>query len=191
MNSLIKVMAGLFIITLDGRIQMDIVMANILTDIVGHALVIWGVTGLIPWSPCFKSSRLHAVLSLIFSLGTRVVTSQGMSQSFMALMYGMTAIFYIYMTYYIMEGLMVKNKMEKITEPNSNLKGAWMALAVAEFLYSFCYLADIGSLMQEFELAGLEGAVRGLVGAAAFATSTFFIIMINQVRGLLFPKQGA
>ena len=58
----------------------------------------------------------------------------------MALMYGMGAIFYIYMTYYIMEGLMVKNKMEKITEPNANLKGAWMALAVAQF-FQHCVLA--------------------------------------------------
>ncbi len=188
MKDLIKVMAGLFIISLDNRIRMDIIMVNIVTDIVGHTLLIWGVTGLIPWSPCFKLSRKHAVLSLIFCLGTRLVTYLNMPQSVMALMYGMGAIFYIYMTYYIMEGLMVKNKMEKITEPNANLKGAWMALAIAQFFYCLCYLADIGEFLEEVGLGGLESPVKGLFGAAAFALSTFFIIMINQVRGLLYPK---
>lgn len=131
MKDLIKVMAGLFILSLDNRVQMDIVAINVITDIVGHALVIWGVTGLIPWSPCFKRSRTHAVLSLIFCLGIRGVTYFQWPQAFISLVYGMSAIFYIYMTYYIMEGLMVKNKTEKITEPNANLKGAWTALAVA------------------------------------------------------------
>ncbi len=188
MKDLIKVMAGLFILSLDNRVQMDIVAINVITDIVGHALVIWGVTGLIPWSPCFKRSRTHAVLSLIFCLGIRGVTYFQWPQAFVSLVYGMSAIFYIYMTYYIMEGLMVKNKTEKITEPNANLKGAWTALAVAEFLFCFCYLADIGELLQEIGLGGLERSVRGLFGAAAFALSTFFIIIINQIRGLLYPK---
>ena len=189
MKALIKLMAGLIIITLDGRIQLDIMPVNVITDIVGYGLIIWGATELVSWSPCFKSCRLHAVLSLIFSLGIRMVTYFEMSHSFVALMYGMTAIFYIYMTYYIMEGLMVKNKMEKITEPNANLKGAWMALAVAEFLYSLCYLADIGTFLEEVGLGGLEAPVRGLVGAVAFALNAFFVIMINQVRGLLYPKK--
>ena len=191
MKDLIRVMAGLFIISLDNRVQMDILTVNVITDIVGHGLLIWGVTGLIPWSPCFKSSRTHAILSLIFCLGVRLVSYYPVMHSLSALMYGMAAIFYIYMTYYIMEGLMVKDKMEKITEPNANLKGAWIALAIAEFLYCFCYLAEIGEVLVEIGLGGLEGPARGLMGAAAFATSTFFIIMINQVRGLLFPKEEA
>lgn len=188
MKDLIRVMAGLFILSLDNRVRMDIFTVNVITDIVGHGLLIWGVTGLIPWSPCFKSSRTHAILSLIFCLGVRVVSYYPVMHSLTALMYGMAAIFYIYMTYYIMEGLMVKDKMEKITEPNANLKGAWIALAIAEFLYCFCYLAEIGEFLNEVGLGGLEGPIRGLTGAAAFATSTFFIIIINQVRGMLFPK---
>lgn len=190
MKALIRLMAGLIIITLDGRIQMDTVVINVITDLVGHALIIWGATGLIPWSPCFKSCRLQAVLSLVFSLGIRLVTYYELPHSFAALTYGMAAIFHIYMTYYIMEGLMVKNKMEQITEPNANLKGAWMALAVADFLYCLCYLADIGTFLEGVGLGGLEGSVRGLVGAAAFALNAFFVIMINQVRGLLYPKKA-
>lgn len=189
MKDLIKLIAGLLIITLDGRVQMDILAVNVATDLVGHALIIWAVTGLISWSPCFKSSRTYAILSLLFSLGIRLVTWRGMSQSFVALMYGMSTIFHIYMTYYIMEGLMVKGKMEKITEPNANLKGAWMAMAVAEFLYCLCYLTDIGTFLQDNGLGGLEAPVRALVGAASFALNAFFIIIINQIRGLLYSKE--
>lgn len=189
MKALIKLMAGLFIVALDGRVQMSMVLVNVITDVVGYALIFIGLTELIPWSPCFKRGRKHAVGAFIFSLGIRAVTYFGLSQSFAALAYGMTAIFYIYMTYYIMEGLLVKNKTEKITEPNSNLRGAWTALAVGQFLYSLCYLAEIGSFLEEVGLGGLDAPVKALFGAAAFATNTFFIIMINQTRLLLFPKQ--
>lgn len=191
MKDLIKVMAGLFIISLDNRIQMDILPVNVATDIAGHLLLIWGVTGLIPWSPCFKSSRFQAVLSLAFCLGIRLVTYLKLSHSAVALMYGMSTIAYIYMTYYMMEGLMVKIKTEKLTELNANLKGAWMALAVAGFVYCLCYLADIGSFLQEVGLGGLESPVRALTGAAAFGTNAFFVIMINQIRESLYPKTGA
>lgn len=188
MKALIKLMAGLLIITLDGRVQMDIVAVNVITDLVGHALIIWAAAELTEWTPCFKSCRNYAILSLFGSLAIRLVTWKGLTDSFTALAYGLATIFRIYMTYYIMEGLMVKNKMEKITEPNANFKGAWMAMAVAEFLYCLCYLTDIGDILTEFGLGGLEESVRALVGAAAFALNTFFVIVINQIRELLYPK---
>lgn len=189
MKALMKLMAGLFIVALDGRVQMNIILINIITDAAGYALILMSLTELIPWSPCFKRGRRHAIGAFISSLGIRAVNYFELPQSFYALVYGMSAIFYIYMTYYIMEGLLVKNKTEKITEPNSNLRGAWTALAIAQFLYSFCYLAEIGSLLEGVGLGGLEAPVKALFGAAAFAANTFFVIMINQIRMLLFPKQ--
>lgn len=190
MKEFIKLMAGLLIISLDGRVQMNLTAVNVVTDLAGHALIIWAVTEMMEWSPCFKRCRNYAVLSLVGSLAVRLVTWKGLTGSFPALAYGLAAIFRIYMTYYMMEGLMVKNKMEKITEPNANFKGAWMALAVAEFLYCLCYLTDIGELLAEFGLGGLEGSVRALVGAVAFALNAFFVIVINQIRELLYPRKS-
>lgn len=189
MKNLIMLMAGLLIATFDERVQMSIIPINVVTDIVGYALVIWGLTGLITWSPCFKRARTYAVLAMISTLGIRVVNYFGIEYSADALTYGLAAIFYIYTTYYVLEGIMVKNKTEKITEPNANLKGAWMALSVAQFLYSICYLTDIGGLLENIGLGGLEDPIKSLFGAAAFATNAFFVIMLNQVRMLLFPKQ--
>lgn len=189
MKDLIILMVGLVVATFDERVQMNIIPVNLVTDIVGYALVIKGLTGLIPWSPCFKRARIYAVLAMISTLGIRAVRYFGIAYSADALTYGLAAIFYIYTTYYILEGIIVKNKMEKITETTSNLRGAWVALSVAQFLYSICYLADIGSLLEGIGLAGLEDPIKSLFGAAAFATNAFFVIMLNQTRILLFPKE--
>lgn len=189
MKDLIMLMAGLLIATFDERVQMSFIPVNVVTDIVGYILLIRGLTGLIPWSPCFKRSRTYAIFAMISTLGIRVVNYFGIAYSADALTYGLSAIFYIYTTYYILEGIIVKNKTEKITETNANLRGAWMALSVAQFLYSLCYLADIGNLLEGIGLAGLEDPIKSLFGAAAFATNAFFVIMLNQTRILLFPKQ--
>lgn len=189
MKSLIMLMAGLLIASFDERVQMAFIPVNVVTDIVGYVLIIKGLTGVIPWSPCFKRSRTYAILAMIATLGIRVVNHFGIEYSADALTYGLSAIFYIYTTYYILEGILVKTKTEKITETNSNLRGAWMALSVAQFLYSICYLADIGGLLENIGLAGLESPIRSLFGAAAFATNAFFVIMLNQTRMLLFPKK--
>lgn len=189
MKALIELMAGLFIIALDGRAQMNIILVNVITDVVGYALLIIGLTGLIPWSPCFKKGRWHAIGAFIFSLGLRLVKYLELSQEYDTIVYGMTAVFYIYMTFYIVEGLAVKCKVENITEQNSNLKGIWVISAAAQMLYSFCHLVDLQGFLAGFELGVLTAPIRIVVGVAAFVANSFFVIVINQIRIQLFPKQ--
>lgn len=189
MKDMIILMAGLLIATFDERVQMNIIPVNLVTDIAGYALVIRGLTGLIPWSPCFKRARRYAIFAMLSTLGIRAVKYFGIAYSADALTYGLAAIFYIYTTYYTLEGITVKTKTEKITETTSNLRGAWVGLSVAQFLYSLCYLADIGSLLEGIGLAGLETPIKSLFGAVAFASNAFFVIMLNQTRQLLFSKK--
>lgn len=191
MNCILKVMLGLFLSVLDGKVQINIWYLNILTDILGYGLIIWGVHEMIPWSPCFKKSRTHAVWAAVCSIGLRFALNFSVSYSIQSLLRGMGTIFFIYLTYYMMEGYVVKNKMDKIEEPTGNLKGAWIALAVSNALYCFCYLADLKELMLELGLEGLEQTVIGLMGVAVFATDVFFIMVMNQERSLIFPREDS
>lgn len=189
MKALIELMLGLFIITLDGRAQMNIILVNVITDVAGYGLLIAGMTGLIPWSPCFKKGRWHAAGALVFSIGLRVVQYLELTQEYRAVAYGMTAVFYIYMTFYIVEGIDVKCKTEKRTEQNANLRGIWIVTAAAQMLYSFCSLVDLQGFLEGFQLGVLTAPLRAVLGVLAFVANSFFVITINQIRIQLFPKR--
>lgn len=186
---IIMIIIGLLITAVDMEWLIAGVQINLLSDLAGYILILIGLKGMLEWSPCFKRSRKHALLSLLSYIGLRISLNLGAGQQAIGLFVGLGTIFFIYMTYYMMEGMIVKNKTEKVFEPNANLKGSWIAMAAAMFVYCFCNLADLKAIAEQYNLPGLENLVMMILSVAVFATEAFFCMVLNQNRMLLFPVQ--
>lgn len=189
MNAMLTLMAGLLIVALDFEVSIGGIAINIISDIIGHFIIIFSAKKLIPWSPCFKKTIKHGILGAIFYLGYRISINMGAVISLQLFFSGFGAIFYIYMTYYIMEGLVVKNKMEKMTEPNGNLKGSWVAMAIVAFAYCFASLMNLQQVMIELGVPGLDNIILLVLNGAVLITTVFFVMVLNQNRMLLLAKQ--
>lgn len=182
MNCIIKIIIGILITAIDMEMRIGGVQINIVSDLIGYGIVIWALKDMIPWSPCFKKSRKFAILSIITYIGLRFSLNIQTELNWRVAFIGFGTIFFIYMTYYIMEGMLVKNKMEKIYEVNQNLRGSWIIMTISIFIYCFLSITDLSVLTQEWGLPGLENLVLAIVGVICFAALIYHLMILNQNR---------
>lgn len=189
MSCFFKMIVGFLFLAFRFQVEIVGMTVDVLSDIIGYGLIIWSCKEMIEWSPCFKKTRKNAILALILYVGNVVMQNFNASSVMQGVFLGFGTITFIYMTYYILEGLYVKNKTEKVYEVNSQLKGAWIAMAVARFLYCFFSLADLETLTEELGIVGSESFILQIIEMIGLLTQVFFILTLNQNRVLLEENQ--
>jgi len=188
MNCFIKLIIGFLFHAFDFQMNVGSFTFDIVPDFVGYGLIFWACKDMLDWSPCFKKVRKHAVIALVISVIGMIAQNGNAGFTIQGTLLGIETIAFIYMSYYILEGLYVKNKTEKIYELNSQLRGSWIALAVAHFLYCFCMLTDLEALTKELGIEGAENMILTVISGIAFVVEAFFLLTLNQNRVLLQEK---
>lgn len=189
MNCWIKMIVGFLFLAFDFQVNIAGVTLDIVSDIIGYVLIILACKEMLEWSPCFKKTRKHAVIALVVYILSIVAQNINAGFTIQGTLLGIETIAFIYLSYYVLEGLYVKNKTEKIYELNAQLKGAWIAMAVSRFVYCFFMLTDLESLTEELGIAGAEGMILTGISAVALVIEVFFILLLNQNRVLLDEKK--
>jgi len=189
MDCLIKMIIGFLFLAFNFQVTIGGITFDIIPDVVGYVLIIWSCKEMIEWGPCFKKTRKHAIIALIISFCSIIAQNVSPNFTIQGTLLGLETIAFIYLSYYIMEGMYVKNKTEKIYELNSQLRGAWIAMAVSRFIYCFCMLTDFEALTEELGIAGAEGLILSVIHAVAFVIEVFFLLLLNQNRMLLDEKK--
>lgn len=188
MSDFLKMIVGFLFLVFNIQVKLGKFTLDIIPDFIGYGLIFWAGKGLIEWSPCFKKTRKHAVIALVISVCRIVVQNINAGFTVQGTLLGIETIAYIYLSYYVMEGLYVKNKTEKIYELNSQLRGSWIAMAISRFVYCFLGLTDLESLTAEMGIEGMESMILVVVSAVAFVIEAFFLLTLNQNRMLLEEK---
>lgn len=185
MNCFLKMIIGFIFLSFDLRVNFGGFVVDILSDVIGYGFIIWSCKEMLEWSPCFKKTRKHAIIAVILCI--LKIAAENMKAGFTinASLTGLETIAFIYTTYYILEGLYVKNKTEKIYEISAQLKGSWIAMAVSSFLYSFLSMSDLSAVVEEMNLPGLDTVIMQVLSVVSFAVQIFFMLTLNQNRILL------
>lgn len=190
-SDFLKMIIGFLFLVFNIQVKLGSITLDIIPDFIGYILIIIACKGMIEWSPCFKKTRKHAIIALVISVCRIFAQNQNAAFRVQGTLLGIETIAYIYLSYYMMEGLYVKNKTDKVYELNSQLKGAWIVMAVARFAYCFLSLADLESLTAEFGLEGMESTILLIISAVEFVIEAFFLLTLNQDRMLLEEKKKA
>lgn len=188
MSDFFKMMIGFLFLVFNIQVKLESITLDIIPDFIGYGLIFFAVKGMIDWSPCFKKTRKHAGIALVISVCRIIALNMNLAFTVQGTLLGIETIAYIYLSYYVMEGLYVKNKTEKIYELNSQLRGAWIAVAVSRFIYCFLGITDLDSLTKELGIEGMESTILILISAIAFVVEAFFLLTLNQNRMLLEEK---
>ncbi len=191
MSDFLKMIIGFLFLVFNVQVKLGSITLDIIPDFIGYGLIFLAAKEMLDWSPCFKKTRKHAVIALVISIGRVIALNRNLAFTVQGTLLGIETIAYIYLSYYVMEGLYVKNKTDKIYELNSQLRGAWIAVAVARFIYCFLGLTDLESLTAEFGMEGLESTILILVSVVAFVVEAFFVLTLNQNRMLIEEKNKA
>lgn len=191
MSDFLKMILGFLFLVFNIQVKLGSITLDIVPDFIGYVLIFLACKDMIEWSPCFKKTRKHTIIALVISVCRIFAQNINAGFTVQGTLLGIETIAYIYLTYYIMEGLYVKNKTEKVYELNSQLKGAWIAMAVSRFLYCFLSLADLDSLTKEFGIEGMESIILLIISAVAFVVEAFFLLTLNQNRMLLEENKKA
>lgn len=189
MNCFIKMIIGFLFLAFDFQIKPGGLTLDLASDIIGYVFIIWSCKETIEWSPCFKKTRKHAIIALIIHILSVIAQNINAGFTIEGALLGIETIAFIYMSYYVLEGLYVKNKTEKVYELNSQLKGAWIAMAVSRFVYCVLTLADLNTITEGLGIVGMEGTILTILNAVAFIIEVFFLLSLNQNRILLEEKK--
>lgn len=188
MSDFFKMIIGFLFLVFNIQVKLGGITLDIVPDFIGYILIILACKGMIEWSPCFKKTRKHAIIALVISVCRMVAQNRNAGFRVQGSLLGIETIAYIYLSFYILEGIYVKNKVEKVYELNSQLKGSWIAMIVARFAYCFFSLTDLDSITKEFGMEGMESMILLVISAVAFVIEAFFILTLNQNRMLLEEK---
>ena len=188
MSDFLKIIIGFLFLVFNIQVKLGSITLDIIPDFIGYALIILAGKGLVEWSPWFKKTRKHAIIALVISICRLIAQNVNATFTVQGTLLGIETIAYIYLSYYILEGLYVKNKTDKLYELNGQLKGSWIAMAVSRFLYCFLGLTDLNSLTAEFGIEGMESTILLIISAVVFVVDAFFVLTLNQNRMLLEEK---
>ena len=188
MSDFLKMIVGFLFLVFNIQVNLGSLTLDIVPDFIGYGLIFFACKGMLDWSPCFKKTRKHAIIAFVISLCRIIALNVNASFTVQGTLLGIETIAYIYLSYYVMEGLYVKNKTDKVYELNSQLRGSWIAVAVSRFVYCFLSLADLDSLTVELGLEGMESMILIIISTVAFVIEAFFLLTLNQNRVLLEEK---
>lgn len=188
MSNFLKMIIGFLFLVFNIQVKLGNITLDIIPDFIGYILIFLAVKGMIEWSPCFKKTRKHAMIALVVSVCRIIAQNTNAIFTIQGTLLGIETIAYIYLSYYVMEGLYVKNKTDKIYELNSQLRGAWIAMAVSRFIYCFLGITDLNSLTTEFGMEGMESIILVIISTVEFVVEAFFLLTLNQNRMLIEEK---
>ena len=180
---------GFLFLVFNIQVKLGGITLDIVPDFIGYGLIFLATKGLLEWSPCFQKTRKYAVIAFVISVCRIIAQNINATFTVQGTLLGIETIAYIYLSYYVMEGLYVKNKTDKIYELNSQLRGAWIAVAVSRFIYCFLGLTDLDSLTAELGIEGMESTILVLISAVTFVVEAFFVLTLNQNRMLIEEKK--
>lgn len=189
MTGIVKIVIGLILMIIGIEARISWLRFDIISDIIGSILVIIGLNEIIEWSPLLKRSRKHAIIGVVAHVLMYIAGFYEIAKLIELLMLAITIITFIYMTYYLMEGILVKAKTEKKNEISGTIRGGWIILAIATGLYGFASISDFRSLLDGFQLAGLEYMILWFLNVAVTFSGLYFVVLLYQVKLLLYPKE--
>ena len=189
MSNFLKMILGFLFLVFNIQVKLGGITLDIVPDFIGYGLIFLAAKGLLEWSPCFRKTRKYAVIAFVISVCRIIAQNINATFTVQGTLLGIETIAYIYLSYYVMEGLYVKNKTDKIYELNSQLRGAWIAVAVSRFIYCFLGLTDLDSLTAELGIEGMESTILVLISAVTFVVEAFFVLTLNQNRMLIEEKK--
>lgn len=189
MTGIVKIIIGLLLLIVDLEFQIGGMTLDIVSDLAGYIMVIIGLNEILEWSPLIKRSRKHGVIGIIAYIFMRLAGLLDSEKLIGMVMYGITIITFIYMTYYFMEGILVKAKMEKKNDLDGTVRGGWIILVIAMGLLGFASISDLNSILDGFQLAGLEGSIIWILNVAVVFSGLYFIALLYQINKLLYPKE--
>ncbi len=189
MSNFLKMILGFLFLVFNIQVKLGGITLDIVPDFIGYGLIFLATKGLLEWSPCFQKTRKYAVIAFVISVCRIIAQNINATFTVQGTLLGIETIAYIYLSYYVMEGLYVKNKTDKIYELNSQLRGAWIAVAVSRFIYCFLGLTDLDSLTAELGIEGMESTILVLISAVTFVVEAFFVLTLNQNRMLIEEKK--
>lgn len=189
MTSLIKIIIGLLFLIVDIEIQISSITIDLASNLIGFVFLVIGFQEIMEWSPLMKRSRKHVVIGMIAYILMRISQNFQAAELIERLMIGIEIITLIYLTYYLMEGILVKTKMEKKDEMNGNLRGAWVLFAISIGIYGFARISDFQSLLEIIQLGGLEQFVLRLLEIGVILSGLYFITQLFQINKLLFSNE--
>lgn len=191
MSGFFKMIIGFLFLVFNIQVKLSSITLDIVPDFIGYILIILSCKEMIEWSPCFKKTRKHTVIALVISICRIFALNMNVGFTTQGALLGIETMAYIYLSYYVMEGLYVKNKTDKVYELNSQLRGSWITMAISRFLYCFLSLTDLDSLTKEFGIEGMESMILLIISAVVFVIEAFFLLTLNQNRMLLEEKSKA
>lgn len=189
MSNFLKMILGFLFLVFNIQVKLGGITLDIVPDFIGYGLIFLATKGLLEWSPCFQKTRKYAVIAFVISVCRIIAQNINATFTVQGTLLGIETIAYTYLSYYVMEGLYVKNKTDKIYELNSQLRGAWIAVAVSRFIYCFLGLTDLDSLTAELGIEGMESTILVLISAVTFVVEAFFVLTLNQNRMLIEEKK--
>ncbi len=160
MSNFLKMILGFLFLVFNIQVKLGGITLDIVPDFIGYGLIFLATKGLLEWSPCFQKTRKYAVIAFVISV-CRII-AQNINANF---------------------------KTDKIYELNSQLRGAWIAVAVSRFIYCFLGLTDLDSLTAELGIEGMESTILVLISAVTFVVEAFFVLTLNQNRMLIEEKK--
>ncbi|NLZ80747.1 MAG: hypothetical protein GX913_02940 [Clostridiales bacterium] len=189
MTALVKIIIGLLLLLVDIEFRVAGFTFDIVSDLVGFIFVIIGLQEILEWSPLLKRSRKHAFIGAVAYVLMRFTQSFVLGKLIEMIMLAITLITFIYLTYYLMEGILVKAKMEKKDDITGTIRGGWIIFAIALGLYGFASISDLNSILEGFQLAGLEQSIIWILNVAVIFSGLYFIALLHQINKLLYPKE--
>lgn len=189
MTALVKIIIGLLILIIDIEFQIGGFTFDIISDLAGFIIVIIGMKEILDWSPLLKRSKKHAIIGAIAYVFMRVSQIFEEIKLIELIMLAITIITFIYLTYYLMEGILVETKTEKKTEIDGTIRGAWIIMAIAVGIYGFANISDFNSFLAGFQLEGLEYTILWILNVAEIFSGLYFLLLLSQINKLLYPKE--
>lgn len=176
-----EMILGLFIIAFDAEyVLTENLTVDIVSDVVGCALIVHALFKIKDWSPCFKKSIRFSVMYAMFIIILRLVSCFEVTRGYEYVVIGISAIIYINMVYNIMEGLFVKNKTEGIPEQNGNIKASAITLCMIAGISCLASIIGLDEVFAEYDMVGGEVVVQTICNILFYCATTFFAITLMQ-----------
>lgn len=140
------ILVGIALISLELNIKLGGITIDIFNDIIGYVLILIGLIPLAGRNSQFKKSRKTAITGILISCAVQFFYFFDFGEH-TALAYtfckAFTTIFFIYLTFYFSESIILESKMQMKAAVTRTLRITWSILGFMAFAYYIAVMSDL------------------------------------------------